>query len=141
VGQMCGTQVGTATSEDRYCATPVADTGAIDAQGRLPVRVRVCEDKSYVQPGTLSFGSTREADFAVYQGSRLVWRWSAGRPPSTSQPHGYAVDSGECWTWWTTWRAVDSQGRRLHGDFVLRAFAYPRELAGKYRTTQVGFTI
>lgn len=136
---MCATRIGTPSGSDAYCAAGA--TQSADAQGRVPIYGNTCRSGDQVTDGQLSFGTTREMDFAVFQKGKLVWRWSTGRATPTKYAHSLAVERGQCWVWETQWRAVDGAGKPRRGDFVLRTYAYANELMDTYRQTDHQFTL
>lgn len=137
---LCTTRLGpSAAGSDPYCAEGATD--APDVHGRVPIYGNTCRSGDQVSDGQLSFPTTREMDFAVFQNGKLIWRWSAGRPAAKKQPHTLAVERGRCWVWETQWRAVDSKGKPRRGDFVLRTYAYATELMDSYRETDYQFTL
>jgi hypothetical protein len=142
-GTTCNDQVGDSGThtQDTFCADGFASETRVDAQRRVPITSSVCENKGELSSRSLSFDTEREVDYAVYSGSTLVWRWSAGRPEPSSGRHDLAVDPGECWTWRTSWRAVDAQGRALHGDFILKTTSYAKELDPHYNPITYRFSL
>jgi hypothetical protein len=142
-GSLCNGQVGGSQThtEDSFCASTSASEADADSRRRVPIQSSVCENKAELNSTVLSFNTSREVDYAIYQGSRLVWRWSAGRPAATAPGHTLAIDPGQCWTWQTTWRAVDARGVALHGDFVLKATSSAKELKAVYNPSSYSFTL
>ncbi len=137
-GQVGGSQTHT---QDTFCGDGTVSEKAIDAQRRVPIQSNVCENGAELGSKNLSFDTDREVDYAIYQGSTLIWRWSAGRPPGTTPGHSLATDPGECWYWSTSWRAVDRQGKALHGNFVLKTTSYAKELKSFYNPSSDSFTL
>jgi hypothetical protein len=142
-GTTCNGQVGGSQThtQDTFCADGYASETKVDAQRRVPIRSSVCENKAELSSASLSFNTEREVDYAVYRGSTLIWRWSAGRPAARSVRHSLAIDPGECWSWQTSWRAVDADGRSLHGDFVLETTSYAKELKPFYNPVRYRFSL
>lgn len=128
-GRMCTTRVGVGgpSGQTQWCGW--VSVGERDGRNRVPVQVRACLDQTYAVSYPLTFARDREADFAVVrEGGAQLWRWSSGRAAPRSAPHQLTTDPGRCWTWATTWRAVDAKGRALSGTFVLRGWVYASEV-------------
>jgi hypothetical protein len=137
-GQVGGSQT---HAQDTFCGDGYASETAIDAEHRVPLQSYVCESAGEIGSKSLTFDTSREVDYAIYQGSTLIWRWSSGKPAATRPGHSLAIDPGECWFWKTTWRAVDSHGRARHGSFVLRTTSYAKELTSVYNPSSYSFTL
>ena len=74
------------------------------------LRMTVCRDQT--TDSALSFPRSLEADLAVVQGNRTVWRWSVGHP-AAEQAHALSTPAGACWSWTSAWTDVDGSGRPL----------------------------
>jgi hypothetical protein len=98
----------------------------------------VCSAKAEL--ATLHFANRNEVDFAVYQGTRLLWRWSQWHPQSAG-PHAITVAPATCSQWTFDWPAVDSRGIPLtKGSYTLRTTFFADELVGK-NVMNAAFTI
>ena len=83
----------------------------------------------------LHYASSNEVDYAVYRGTKQVWRWSSWHT-ATQTPHPLALQTGSCSTWTFNWTGVDAFGNKVaKGDYTLETTFLPAELAG--RRTQV----
>lgn len=90
-----------------------------DTDGNMSLTAEICNVGTATE--LLSYGTARELDLAVRRAGTQVWRWSLGRNFSATR-HDLTVGAQECIVWTTTWRLVDSQGRRVQaGDYEVVA--------------------
>ncbi len=108
-GEMRRTYVeGTTQCKDgaEWCA----DALPTPAGRPLELTVRACRDAD-AGPGQLETGPPG-ADFEVYDGEGMVWRWSSGQAfPAVMM--SLDVQPGDCLQWATTWQGVDDANHRL----------------------------
>ena len=130
-----------APNRDTFCAGGYASPTAVDRQRRVPIQSSVCENRSEINSKKLTFETDRVVDYPIYQGSSLIWRWSAGGPAAKRPGHSLAIDPGQCWEWLTTWRAVDDHGEALHGKFVLKSTSFAKEVTSAYNPITYNFTL
>jgi hypothetical protein len=117
-----------------WCVTPYA----VRTSDGHDLRIEVCRDST--GPGALSFGRRLEVDLVVLDGTKPVWRWSAGQPDATA-PHGLDVGTDGCWSWTAAWTDVDAAGRPLDpGGYTLSVASTARELDG-YPPQDVTFRV
>ncbi len=105
-----------------WCGT--ASASYIEAQSgpRISLAHRICREAAGTQDH-LTFDTTQEAEFEIWSGGRLVWRWSDGATVAT-QAHRLDIDPGACLTWSTGYDARDLQP----GDYEIRAWVTAEEL-------------
>jgi hypothetical protein len=90
--------------------------------------------------GSLTFGTTNEADIAVQRNGKTIWDWARAHPARTSS-HSLTLAQRECWNWSLLWPDVTQTGTSAGtGSFTFVATTYAEELSG-YPTTTKDFTV
>jgi hypothetical protein len=86
--------------------------------------------------GTLTFGTTNEADISVQRNGKTVWDWARAHPARSAQ-HTLSLGKNECWNWSLVWPDVTQSGASAgSGSFTFVARTYAEELVHNATVTQ-----